>query len=165
MARINKTDVIQKAVNDLALSQSTDKIPNETLDKVQLVYGLNRHFSDFCVHQTTNATGTMTVTMPTIDARSEIYITNINFSYAKDATCDIATGSLQANLTTALQGIVKIIGQLALITLTAQQDSINISLPYPIKVKPNTNVTLGGTFSLGVMVRNMSVTGFITSSN
>jgi len=165
MARINRSDVIQKAVNDLGISTSTEKIPNETLDKVQLTYNLNRNFSSFLTSGGATSSGTLTVALPTIDARSEIYITAINCNYSKDATCDQSTGTLAVKATPVDQGIAKDIATFSVTTLIAQYDSVNLAYPYPIKIKPNTSLTFASSFSVGSMTKAIQVAGFIVSSN
>lgn len=165
MAKINRSDVIQKAVNDLALSTATDKIPSEILDKVQLTYDLNRKFSSFVVSNTSSSTGNLTVTMPTVDERSEIYLTTITMDMVKDATCDVASGSLSLTLTPDRSGIATSSYRFAVLTATAQDKNFVISLPYPLRLKPNTNLVLSGSFTAGAMVRTVSLSGFITSSN
>jgi len=164
MARINKSDVIQKAVNDLSLSASEDKIPNETLDKVQLVYSLNRQFSNFIVESGSSATGTITLTLPTTSVGSEIYITSITIKMIKDATCDQATGRI--NLVARDDyGILKNILSIPIITLTAQSEDNIINFSYPLRIKINNTMTWAASYSVGLMSRTISVSGFTTSSN
>lgn len=165
MARINRSDVIQKAVNDLALSPSDDKIPNETLDKVQLVYSLNKHFSSFNIAGSSSATGTITLTLPTVSAGSEIYITALTFNMVKDATCDIATGRLGLNGTPDASNVSVSLLSIPVITLTADSVHLTMPLTYPLKMKPGTTLTITTTYTVGVMSRFCSVMGFITSSN
>jgi hypothetical protein len=165
MARINKSDVIQKAVNDLALSQSTDKIPNETLDKVQLTYDLNKKFSSFVSSNSRTTTGALTVTLPVIDARSEIFLTSLDFDYIKDATCDSATGAQGVQGTTAFSGILSNIALYNVVTLTAQNGHIHYDFAYPIKMVSNTTLTNSASFTVGVFLRSLSATGFISSTN
>lgn len=165
MARINRTDVIQKAVNDLALSLSADKVPTETLDKVQLTYSLNKQFSNFVVRAGATASGTNTVTLPSIDSRSDIYVTALDFSIIKDATCDVPTSNLTLSGTPEGSGISTNLLSIPVITLTAQSERVTITLPFPLKIKPNTNMTFTGTFTVGVMVRSATIYGFTTSSN
>jgi hypothetical protein len=166
MARINRSDVIQKAVNDLAISTSLDKIPNETLDKVQLTYDLNRKFSNFLVSGASVTTGSITITPPIIDAaKQEIYITGIDIGYVKDATNDIANGQITLTATLFESGISKNLILLPVITLTAQTDHVNCQFTYPIKLKPNSTMVMTSSYSLGLMSRSISVTGFTTSSN
>ena len=165
MARINRTDVIQKAVNDLGISMSGEKIPNETLDKVQLTYSLNKQFSGFLASSSQTTTGTFSVTMPTVSAGAETYITAIQFGLIKDATCDIASGTVLVTCTPAEAGISKNLILIPVLTLTAQSENITLSLPYPLKVKNAANISVGGTFTVGALSRAINVVGFVTSSN
>jgi hypothetical protein len=166
MARINRTDIIQKAVNDLAISTSTDKVPNETLDKVQLTYDLNRKFCNFVSSFESGTTGSITATTPTISSATQrIFLTSIDCHLIKDATCDLTTGAVNVILTPADQGVTKIIALFSTIALTAQSEHITLALTYPLELKPNTSVIVGGTFSLGVCRRSIAITGFTTSSN
>ena len=165
MARINRTDVIQKAVNDLALSQSSDKIPNETLDKVQLTYSLNKKFSSFVSYGSANTTGTMSLGTPAVSVGAETYLTGITASFAKDATCDLATGSIGLSIIPAESNVATTILSFSVITLTAQNQTLSMSLPYPLKIKGGSAISFASTFSLGVLTRSLSAVGFTTSSN
>jgi len=165
MARINRSDVIQKAVNDLAISTLVDKIPNETLEKVQLTYSLNKQFSNFIVTGTSSSSGTLTVSFPTVSAGSDTFITSLNLSFIKDATCDVGTGNLNLSIQPDGGPVSTSIFRFSVITLTAQNSEISIPLPFPLKIKNNTTMTLTGTFTLGVMVRSINAVGFTTSSN
>jgi len=166
MARINRSDVIQKAVNDLALSTSEAKvIPNETLDKVQLTYSLNKQFSSIVAAATQATTGSFSITLPTVSTGGETYLTSIVASAIKDATCDVATGALQVSVTPDGSGISTVIIRIPVITLTAQSEGYVLPLPYPLKVRNGSSVTITGTFTVGVMSRSISVTGFTSTSN
>lgn len=165
MARINRTDIIQKAVNDLALSTSGTIIPNETLDKVQLVYSLNSQYSNFISNGNQTTTGTMSTAVPIVGNGQRVFVTSIDVHMIKDATCDAATGAITIGMTPNNIGISKNIAQVGIIALTAQSEHININLPFPIEVKSAGTITLSGTFTAGVMVRTISVAGFTTSSN
>jgi len=165
MARINRSDVIQKAVNDLALSASDEKIPNETLDKVQLVYSLNKQFSSFILQGNQATTGTISTSMPNISAGGEIYLTGCTMSIAKDATCDTASGKLSLQVTPDFSNVANNLLSISVLTLTAQSESIAISFPYPLKIKAGTSITLAGAFTVGAMTRSFSAYGFISTSN
>lgn len=166
MARINRSDVIQKAVNDLALQPAADKIPSETLDKVQLVYYLNKQFSSFAGNATATTNTAATITLPSISAGGETFITGIHASYVKDSTCDIAIGQASITLIPAETNVAVAPIKFPLLTLTAQQESEFLSFPYPIKVKNASAVTFStGTYTVGLLSRSVSVTGFTTSSN
>jgi len=165
MARINRSDVIQKAVNDLAISATTDKVPNETLDKVQLTYSLNNHFSSFLIAGNQTTTGTFTATLPTVSAGSETYLTAITLSMAKDATCDVATGSVALSVRTTDNNTLTVILRIQCITLTADAQTVTLSLPYPLKLVNGSTASCTGTFTVGAMSRGFTLTGFTTSSN
>jgi hypothetical protein len=165
MAKINRSDVIQKAVNDLAISTSTDKIPNETLDKVQLTYDLNNKFSQFVVGVTGNATGTLTTNLPNVSSSGETYITALQLSLIKDVVCDQAQGLISLSLTLDKTNLSTIILSIPVLTLTAQSENVFLSLPYPIKVKNNSAITCAASFTAGLLTRNVRVMGFVTSSN
>lgn len=165
MARINRSDVIQKAVNDLAISGNTDKIPNETLDKVQLTYDLNRKTSSFIITGGQSTTGSIIAAFPTVSIGAETFITSVHLSYNKDATCDIATGTLNLAITPELTGLSTALVRCSIITLTADKDNIVLTFPYPLKVKNGSTITYAGTFSLGVLRRDYEIIGYTTSSN
>jgi len=165
MAKINRSDVIQKAVNELAFSTSSDKIPTETLDKVQLTYDLNRRFSNFSVAFGTTTTGTLTLTLPNVSASSDTYITNLNFGMAKDATCDVAIGSIGVSITPADTNVASLILRIPTLTTTAQSENSIMDFPYPLKVKNGSTINVATTYTAGLMSRYVSVVGFTTSSN
>ena len=165
MARINRTDVIQKAVNDLALNVSVDKIPNESLDKIQFNYSLNRELINYLTSTSSTATGTLSLALPSVSAGSEILLDYITFSFAKDATCDVATGSLPIAITPDSSGVSTACGGAAVLTLTADSQTFTIVFPKPIKLKPGTTITSTGTFTVGAMSRRMSAGMFVRTSN
>lgn len=165
MARINRSDVIQKAVNDLAISTATEKVPNETLDKVQLTYDLNKNISNFIFSGSSTSTGTLTVALPSISPTADIYLTGVCFSIIKDATCDIADGSIVFTVVNDTSTSNLNLLRIANLTLTAQNETIHASFPFPIKVKNGSSVTIPGTFTVGKLIRVFSATGYYTTSN
>jgi len=164
MAKINRSDAIQKAVNDLALSSADDKIPTETLDKVQIVFGLNRQFSNFIIGGGQSTTGTITTAFPTVSTGAEIYITAISASLAKDATCDAATSDISVSVVPDSSNVATGILKFADLITTADAQTATLSLPYPLRIKVGSSATMNGSFSLGAMRRNFSIVGFTTSS-
>ena len=165
MARINRTDVIQKAVNDLAISISDSKVPNETLDKVQLTYDLNKNFSSFCIAIGATVSGAAISALPTVSNGAETYITAVSLGVIKDVTCDMATGGITMLITPDASNVSVSILAIPILTLTAQSDNVTLALPYPLKVKNGTNISISGTFTAGNMRRQASVIGYTTSSN
>ena len=165
MARINKSDIIQKAVNDLAISTSTDKIPTETLDKVQLTYDLNRKFSTFASFGSAVITGAMNIALPNVSVGSETYITGLTLGLVKDATCDVAIGSVGLSVTPYDSNIATSFLRIPILSLTAQSENVRIDFAYPFKVKSGSTITSTNSYTVGLMSRTCGITGFITSSN
>jgi len=151
MARINKTDVIQRAVNDLALSSSVDKIPNETLDKIQLTYPLTPKFSNRIATLTSSATGSGAIF--TTSATKETYICGINIAVTSDATAD----STSSSLTVVIDGVAKTPIRINKQTLTAGSAHAEISFPYPLKIDKNSAVTAVKAFTVGAEINSYSI--------
>jgi len=164
MAKINKSNVIQKAVNDLAISASDEKIPSETLDKVQLVYFLNTEFANVSVNNNaTSSSAAATLYATPVNPAGDFFLTGVTLSFVKDATCDIATGSVAINAT--VNGVVRGVLSLSLLTLTAQNQSLSISLPKPLKIDKGTNIQRGAfTFSVGTGAVHACIQGIQQSS-
>jgi len=161
MAKILSSSVIQRAVAGLFLDQN-DKIPSETLDKVQLTYDLNPNFANVVSSSNTTITGDITIyTTPT--AR-DFYLQSIIASYVKDATCDLSTGGNIIVSGTA-GGISRRFVVFPVITLTAQSQMVSIVFPKPIKLDKGTTIIMSGGFSVGVLVKSCQITGFEDSSN
>lgn len=165
MAKINRSDIIQRAVNELAISTANDKVPTETLDKVQLTYNLNSSISTFVVSGGTGGTGTNVTSIPNPGDRGEVYLTSICASFDKDATCDLATGGLTLSVTPFYTNTSTAIINFAVITLTAERGDLTLSFPQPLRLKPNTSLSFSGAFTAGVLQRRVSATGYIVSSN
>jgi len=161
MARVNRTNVIQKAVNDLAISLSSEKvIPNETLDKIQLVYSLNSQFSN--IVRSVNKTTTGTSTVYTLGSQEDFYLTSIQLSATQDATCD----GVLYQVTGTVDGVSRALCSLRVPPLTAQGNLVsNINFSHPIKIDPNTTISIVESFSVGTSASTTTITGFKLSSN
>jgi len=162
MGRINRSDIIQKEVNDLGIVQ--DQVAVETSDKVVLTYNLNASATRFIGSTSATTTGALSVTLPTVSTGSQTFITSLCVSFSKDASCDVATGTLNTTVVPFDSAVTSNILRQAVITLTAESDTIAITFPHPILVRNASAVTYGGTFSAGAMARSLSVSGFTTSS-
>jgi len=154
MARINRSDVIQKAVNDLSLSASDEKIPNETLDKVQLVYSLNKQFSNVCVTNAYTTTQTL-VTQYTIGANEDFYLTSFSISNMSDVTAD----NTLIRLKVTINGISRELCTMVKLTTTAFSDSISMSFPYPLKLDKGTTIQFGNAFAAGASTSKVMISG------
>lgn len=158
MVQIQNADAIQALVKAARLPNSSFA-PSELGKTIMPVIDMTPYFQRNSTTVATVATSTGTATILTSSATRETYITSINFSMIKDATCDVATGSLL--ISTTIGGIVVNLTRMPVITLTAQQwQGLNITLPFPILIDKNTVVSMTGTFTVGVMVRTASIAYF-----
>lgn len=102
------------------------------------------------------ATGTITIAMP---SGGECYLTNVNASFVKNVTCDIATGKISLQCT--VNGVACVIGAFAVLTLTAERGDLNIQFEKPFRVDKGTNFLMTGTFGAGAMSRSLCLVGYI----
>lgn len=91
---------------------------------------------------------------PTLPDGYDYYLVGAALSVAKDATCDIATGSVDMQL--LVGGVLTTALRLSVLTTTAQSISNSISLANPLKVEPGT-CAITGTFTAGVCNRSYSM--------
>lgn len=154
MATIFQSEVIKRAIDDLKLAPAREKIPSEIADKVLLTYDLKKKYSDLIFTGTSSASGNVSVMAA--DNDYETYITAAHFSFAKDVTCDVASGRIGLNI--IVNGANKDLCSLPVITLTAQTGTCVISMPYPLKIDRNTAITTNLSFAAGVLTRATQVT-------
>lgn len=86
-----------------------------------------------------------------------LLLTGFLFSYAKDATCDIANGTM--NIAATIDGIAVSIARISVLTLTAQYDSVFVEFNRPLLIDENTNITTSSTYTAGTMVRALTLYG------
>jgi len=104
------------------------------------------------------STTTGSATVYTTPADKDFYLTGIQVSFIKNATCDVASGPLR--YTATVEGVSQGIISLALLTLTAQDQNAFVSFETPIKVDRNTAITTSNTFTAGAFVRECCITGY-----
>ena len=151
------SQVTAEIVDALKLDVNVDKIPSP----VPVVDVGRKSRSGFSYLSTSSATGTMSLAASVLGTdRSEVYVTCINLSIAKDNVCDIGTGTVVVRLTQADTGITDNAVSLACITLTAQASNITMLFDRPLKLLRNTAITCNVTFSVGTMSRSFVVAGF-----
>lgn len=101
-------------------------------------------------------TGTLTIF--TTPSEKDTYITEAQLSFSKNAACDIATGHI--TIQAVLSGVTKDILRTAVLTLTAERDSVTASFDPPIKVDRARNVQVTGSFTAGACIRTAVVMGY-----
>lgn len=144
---------------DLTLKEGYDHIPKTIIPSIQPVYEVYRRVCNVSRSVAQTTTGTFTIF--TANADRDIFLTGVTLSYVKGATCDIGTGSI--DMTATVKGVATNLLSLAVLTLTAQSDSMTLSFPTPIQVDRNTAVTVTGTFTAGALSRTACVHGYSNS--
>lgn len=99
------------------------------------------------------------ITVYTTPTDRDFYLTGITSSFIKDSTCDSSTGAYTITITPEGDSS-KFLYAFPIITLTAQNQSLSNTYPFPIKLSRNSSIIFGGTFTVGVCVRNIGITGF-----
>jgi len=94
--------------------------------------------------------------------RRRLVITGVAFSFAKNATCDVATGPMSVVAT--IDGTATNILTHSVITLTAERDTEVLAFKVPILCDENTSVTSTNTFTVGAMRRDITVYGYVLDS-
>lgn len=140
--------------------QVSEGIPNQLAEKVVPVMEVNPKLTKTLdIVKYTNTSGTSNATIYTVPDQ-EFYLKGAQLSIIKNATSDVATGSY--GLLATINGVSTPILSLALLTLTAQEQSICISFINPIKVDKNTSILLASAASTaGTMVRTGIIYGYL----
>lgn len=104
----------------------------------------------------TNPTSSGANTILTTSSTRKTFITNAQLSFTKNATCDIASGSLALVIKDS-KGLTQHLVGLAILTLTAERGEISVTFDKPVEVAKNYQIQLNGTFTAGTMIRYCNI--------
>jgi len=149
---------VGKIIREQAQLTLTEGYPNNLNNTVQAVIDVSPDFHKEIVAINGASSSTGTLTVYTAVPKKGLYLTGFVFALNKDATCDVASGTV--NLTTTIGGISKTILGLCILTLTAQTETVSVQLRYPIKIDPNVAVTTAITFTAGLCRRSVTLYGY-----
>jgi len=144
---------------DLILKEGYDIVPKSVNTFIQPVYEVYNRSCN--VSRVISAVTTGTVTLFTAIGDRDVFVTALSLSIIKDATCNIATGTIELN--TTVRGVATALLAIAVISVTAQSERITISFPTPVMIDRNTAITLTGTYTLGVMARVATLEAYSNS--
>lgn len=105
---------------------------------------------------TSGTSGTLTIF--TANATKTTVVTGLQFSFVKNAACDMATGSIFVAL--SVGGASKVAASLAVLTLTAQENAIAIVFKHPIIVDKGAVANISGSFAAGACIRTATIHGY-----
>jgi len=98
-------------------------------------------------------------TVFTSNSNKLTYITQIVFTMVKDATCDVADGTLGVSFNIDNKAYYI---DIPILTLTAQNQTITINFEHPVLMDKGSNfVFSSNTFTVGKMWRSVAITGFL----
>ena len=158
MAKIQRSDEINRIREGLMLDPSRENIPTSTTEKVQVVFDPQlRRVCDIVKSVTTAVTGNVTIF--TTPSDKNFYLNSATLTRAKNGTLDDGTEVVAINVT--VNGLSSSIIQLAGLGLTAANQNGSVSFPIPLLVDRNTAITISGSnFSDGAQMRAGTITGF-----
>jgi len=105
----------------------------------------------------TNATSGTPYTTP---ANKDFYLTGFTISLIKDVTSTSTATALMAYI----NGVQVALGRIAGITLTAQNDSLSASFPFPLKIDRNTAITITNTTNVANIAAYASIYGYLVDN-
>lgn len=110
------------------------------------------------VAPTTTGAGTVVVT----PSGKDTFLSSILLSYVKNVACDIATGSI--TVTCNIDGTSRTIASSAVLTLTAERDTVQVIFNEPIKLDRGATMSVSGTFTAGALSRSVQAFGFFVET-
>lgn len=163
MPKVKSFDAINALKKSTQLQEGMDIIPDDMQNTIVPVIDITprkHRVSQILGAVADTTTGTKAAF--TADSKQETFITGVQVAYAKDATCDQATGVIKVQCTQ--DGVTRIIHQFPVITLTAQSDDMFLVFPIPLRIDKSSPVNFTGTFTVGVMSRTLQVFGYVASN-
>jgi hypothetical protein len=160
MTQVHNSDVLQSLRDTAQLQLGHDNTPNMLSSQIVPTLEINPTLTRLNdAEYESSIAGSGVSTIVTTSTSRDFYCTGVSLSYAKDAACDIASGSL--TLTVVLySGVTKTLIRLALLTLTAQYDSLAVTFAKPYRLARGTTILISGTYTAGSMVRCANVYGY-----
>jgi hypothetical protein len=154
MAIFNDTqnkEIVNNVIDVLKLNPITDAIPRQVIPTIQPVFAVEPQISTFLL----SSAGTDDFSLATTSSTRDTYITGAVLSVAKVATDTLATVNLTVTPENSSETVL--IGYRG-VTLTADSQTISVSLPYPLKLKRNTLIRVD--FNVANGASTASIWGF-----
>jgi len=146
--------IVERA-NRILATKAGDYLSDDVMPNIQPVIPISPIVK---IIRNSNTSATGSITPYTTPDDKDFYLTAIGLSYSKNATCDVATGNVALNVT--IDGVSVAVVSLAMLTLTAEKDSVYVNFNPPIKVDRGTAITGTNTYTAGLMRRTCNVVGY-----
>lgn len=163
MTKIYNSDTIKEVRDAAKIQISTDATPQETSDKVVYTMEVNpKLLRTNNVFKASNNSSSGSSTIYTTPTDRDFFLTEVYFSFIKDATCDVATAAnLGIQATNGFLGASITLVQFPCLTLTAQSDSGQVVFKNPVKIDRGTSIQImNAAFTVGSMVRVGGIRGY-----
>jgi len=160
MMGVVKNGEVVKQFTDLVKGQCNVEIPQIGFSTNAVpTIDINPKYSVFAYSASVTAAGSSTLF--TSSTERDTYITGLTFSIIKDSANDSATGS--TGIYTTINGNTAVyIARIAILTLTAQNETISIQFTYPLKIDRGAIVAIAlVTIGAGAFTRCATVQGFV----
>lgn len=158
MAIIHNSEVITGIQRAAKIQSGSDSIPRVLASQVIPSIEVNPILTKEAFIKVGYDSTSGSITLYTTPTNQDVYVTAAYLSIIKNAACDVATGP--CSLSVVINGATVQLLRLPLITLTAQEQSISISFPHPIKIDRGTSVSVAGSFTAGVYLRAAGISAF-----
>jgi len=111
--------------------------------------------------QTRTTTDASSVLLYSVGSREEFFITSASLSLVKNDTCDLASGTWGITVQPYGEATAKVFLNISLLTLTAQNQTVSISFPSPLRVARSTDIRISAcSHTAGSCVRSASIIGY-----
>jgi len=152
------SQVTSEIVDALKLDVRVDKIP-EVTPVVEV--GIRKASKGTCFSTYSTSTGIITIGTAALAGGNTFVLTGFCVAFTKNILCDIATGQVYVTCVPEDKGVITTIFTIPVITLTSAAYTQFIPLEHPIKLQKGSGVIMGGTFGAGIMVRSLTILGYI----
>ena len=162
MTQVHNSEVILELRNAAKLQPGRDNIPNFLSSGIMPTIELNPKLvknAFFKSNVSANLNGNATIY--SVPANQDFYLCSANLTMIKDVTADTVDAILNGTVGGAASSILVVPG----ITLTAQQQSVNITFPHPLKIDKGTNIIINASRSVGANRIAASISGFLDETS
>ena len=157
MARIQSSEVIQNVIAKLRIDAAREGSPNETGNILMPVFVANPDKIAQIARGGTSASSSSTASFFTTPTNKDFFLTSLQYHVEKDASSDNVANTVLVSIDGADQVLIQVPG----ITLTAKSATVAVSYPAPILLDRGTTIRMSSSFTLGVLIRGLTITGYI----
>jgi len=157
--KITNSDTVKELQEAAGLQFAMDMEEKDIQKLIVPTIEINPKLLRFCnIVRNATASNATTATIFTTPANQDFYLIAAQMSMIKDASATSLASSIDLTPEGAqLASIMVIRG----ISLTAQNDSLTISFPVPLKLERNTTITINNTTATATVVSSGMIVGFI----